>query len=322
MFSGDGAVIAQPLEPIAAVDFDEVPLYGKDRIAAFLDEALEQGVPEAVVNEGRKLAARVYFPDPYSKGARLDWGSDPDATLRKLQLASGEKYLERKQTFRDWFTENFTSVEPLEGAQKFTVNVPIFVLGSPQVDKAKVSMLYKTETETAGGFEMKVLGSGLGADKTFKVTMAQEQVCENGQGRRGNLEVPMIAIPIGFSLTSGPEVHFWNYFKDDSRFGRLIIRDCETKELSALAVRQDGNELDMSDTSGVDKSKKTIRQGTDYMFNVGVQTVVKGTELTLAVKGSLKSSQEITIAWELPGRYIYRPYTPAEGVGLIWMKLS
>ena len=224
MSSGDGAVIAQPLEPIATVDFDEVPLYGEERIAAFLDEALEQGVPETVVNEGRKLAARVYYPDPYPKGAHLDWGRDPDATLKKLQQVSGEKYLERKHTFRDWFTENFTSIEPLEGAQKFTVNVPIFVLGSPQVDKSKVSMLYKTETEATGGFEMKVLGTGLGADKTFKVIMAQEQVCENGQGRRGNLEVPMIAVPIGFKLTSGPKVHFWKYCKDDSLFGRLIIR--------------------------------------------------------------------------------------------------
>lgn len=298
-------VIDQPLKTINELTFSNVSSYGQGRINAVLDHAVEAGVPEAVIEEGKRWAgAQIQWIKSAEKGKGL--GNSKDSDERDRRLLGG---------FADWFKRNFTSAESLPGTQKFTVTLPIFVLGSPEVKKSKVSMLLTSQTKRHDGFQLMVFGSGLGADKACGVTVAEEELCKNGMGRRGNLEVPIVATPVGFKLSSGPQVAWWNCSKDDSAHGRLIIDDCSEDELTTLSSKHDGDDIDLRNSSATKKFTKTVEIGTSGEFSFGVK---KSHDLNATIKMRLETAQEIRYAFEFPGKHRYRPYAPTEGVGTIW----
>jgi hypothetical protein len=312
----DVMVIDQPLSIIGEVTFDEVPFYGKDRIAALLDQAQELGVPENVVNEAKTLTNSVRWRSAGPRhGEQWDWGPNPDETLAAHQQEINEEYKNDKRHLRDFFKENFLSAEALSGTHRFTVSVPIFVIGSPKAKKSKVSMRCSTQTKDAAGFELKLFGNGLGADKICKVTLAEEHVCAGGEGRRADLEVPFLAVPCGFKLSTGPKVLWWNWVKDDSQHGRLRISDCKPRELKSLAGQQNGDDLHLKDTAAVTKFNTKIDWLTQFNYTVGV---AKGKDVSAKIKVSISRAQNIELEVELPGRRTYRPHLPKEGFGGIW----
>jgi hypothetical protein len=310
-------VIDQPLKTSNKVTFDNVVYYGPARIDALLDQALKAGVPEAVVNEGKECVSSFYALPP-APGERRYWAWDYNPSVSELAKRLEEQRDEdrrRSRTFKDWFKTSFTSMRSLPGSKKFTVTLPIFVLGSPKVKKSKVSMLLTSQTKNKSGFDLEVFGSGLGADKTCTVTLGEEEVCSNGMGRRGNLEVPIIATPVGFNLSSGPKVIWWNCSKDDSAHGRLIIDDCDGDELVGLSSNQDGDDIDLTNSSVSSKITKSVEIGTGREYKLGIK---KAHELNATINMCLKTSQDIKLAFELPGKHRYRPYAPTDGLGAIW----
>lgn len=321
--TADPIVIDQPLEVMYTQTFDEVPSYGKARIAAVLDQALELGAPEDVIEEAKRLVANVVYEAawrPHPPTRIRDWGKDPYETYKEQDEADITEhyktaYPERKKNLRDFFKENFLSAEELAGTHSFTVTVPIFVIGSPQTQKSMVSMCSTTQTMGSAGFELKVFGNGLGADKTSNVILAEEHVCKNGNGRRGDLEVPFLAIPFGFKLTTGPKILWWNMVKDDAQHGRLIIADCKSRELDSISSKQDGDDVSLVHASGVTKLKRSVEKGNAVNYSLGA---VKGSDVAATIKVSLKTSQEIKLAAELPGGLTYRFSVPTEGVGGMW----
>ncbi|HTY34371.1 hypothetical protein, partial [Mycobacterium sp.] len=94
--------------------FDDVPTYGRERIAAVLDRVLERGVAEDVVNEGKELAESARYPQVIPRNAHFDWNQygDPEVLLAKLNEEAHSTYVERKRRFSDWFTETFTAQVP------------------------------------------------------------------------------------------------------------------------------------------------------------------------------------------------------------------
>ncbi len=312
--------IDQPLVPIATVDFDEVQLYGSERIAETLDRAQELGVPAELVDEAKTLASRVYLrstgPRP---GQHWDWGRDPSETYASAEREEAQRYTQTKQTFRDFMKQNFFSAEMLEGARSFTVTVPIFVIGSPKAKKSKVAMNCTASTKADVGFELKLFGTGFGADKTCKVTLSEEHVCEDGNGRRGDLTVPLLAVPFGYLLSTGPKILWWDWVKDDSKHGELIITDCKSNELYALSGEQVGDDMNLVGTAATTKLNRSIQSWNTRDFSVGV---AKGTDIAGKIKVSLGASDETHLSVELPGRFKYRSYQPAEGIGGIWAVIS
>ncbi|ART69405.1 hypothetical protein BTO20_13145 [Mycobacterium dioxanotrophicus] len=315
--TSDAEVIDQPLTTIETVDFDEVPRYGTERIVTLLDQALSAGAPEDLIKDGKELtlaASTAWKPSRPLRKADPIPGSREEAFERK-QDELLLQHLNKKRKFRDFFKEYFLPLEELPGVHSFVVTVPIFILGSPKAKKSKVSMRCSTETTSDTGFELKVFGNGMGADKTCKVTVAEEYACEGGRGRRGDLEVPCLAVPYGFRLSTGPKLLGWGYVKDDTRHGRLIVADCDKDELDALVGQQDGDDIDLAGASEGTTIKRTVEQGNARDYSLGV---AKGSDVSAKVKVSVKASQKIEITVELPGRFTYRPCAPAQGVGAIW----
>jgi hypothetical protein len=316
--TGDTIVIDQPLEVIDTQTFDDVWSYGQERIATVLDQALELGAPKDVIEEARRLVDSVANEAAWQPPTRIrDWGRNPDETYKmqdEVEILNRYKtvYPEKKKNLRDFFKENFLSAEQLAGTYNFTVTVPIFVIASPQTQKSKVSMCLTTEKKGSGGFELKVFGNGLGSDTTSKVVVAEEHTCEDGLGRRADLEVPLLAVPIGFELSTGPKVLWWNVVKDDSKPGELIVADCKGRKLDALAGSRDGDDLNLVDVSGLTKVQRSVEKGRDLDYSLGA---TKGSDVTAKIKVSVKTSQEIKLAFELPGGCRYRYFQPIQGVG-------
>jgi hypothetical protein len=308
--------IDQPLVPIETVDFDEVPLYGSQRISDVLDRAHELGVPTDLVDEAKMLAQRVCMrqtgPRP---GQHWDWGRDPSETFERAAREDAQKYNKNKQTFRDFLRENFLSAGALEGSRSFTVTVPIFVVGSPEAKNSRVSMKCTASKEGDVGFELKLFGTGLGANKKCKVTVTGEHVCEDGNGRRGDLNVPFLAVPFGYRLSTGPKILWWNTVKDDSKHGELIIADCKNHQLDELSGAQNGDDVNLLSTDAITKLDRSVESGNVWDFSVGA---AMGHDIAGKIKVSLGASQEVQLSVELPGRFKYRSYQPAEGMGGIW----
>jgi hypothetical protein len=313
--TGDVQIIDQPLVPINTVTFDDIPFYGRDRISAVLDQALQSGVPADVIDEAKSLSREVYLKPTAPRRGTNYWGQDPGGRQAAREAEDYDRFEAARRSLRDFFIEKFLTARELPGSRSFTVTIPIFVIGSAEPKKSKVSMRYTDLVEDKTGFELKIFGSGLGTDKKCDVTIGEEYTCENGKGRRGDLELPILATPYGFNLGTGPKVVGWSWEKDDSRKGQVRIADCEGNQLTSLSGEQNGDDQNLDDTAAKVTLNRSIESWKSFDFSVGVS---KGTDFAGKVSFSLKASRKVELTIDLPGRHTYRCFAPREGIGSIW----
>jgi hypothetical protein len=256
------------------------------------------------------------------RGVNLDWGPEPDVTYAKLQLEAHEVWKRRRRDrLKDAFLKVLGFDTPVGQPHFEEVLVPILVLAAPAIEGAKVVWKGTEAGEASGGFELTLLGSGLGANRTISIESSRTEICENGEARQVRLSAPVLAQPFGRHRDGRVEVV--RYKRELAKAGpgvplrRFLIDNLHESQLAGLAGpaaneedrSNDGKPVELADAVAV-SGERTLSVGVNY----------KGVEAKLS--GTLVGKQSYDVTSVLPGGRRYRRYYPKDAFGVMWQVLT
>jgi hypothetical protein len=260
----------------------------------------------------------IQMSEPVGPGVLLDWGPDPSETYHaRLMEVAAIRERRRRERVKVALLKAFGFDIPLGPPHFETAIVPILVLAAPAVAGAKVEW---TAIESAGGscgFELTLLGSGLGASRTISIESSRKEVCEDGQARLIELHAPVLAQPIGRHRKGRVESQRLRRELAAPGAGvpprRFLVQSLEESELAALAGPAVEDEdrskaeaaVEFADAGAV-SGKRTLSVGVAY----------KGAQATL--DGTLEEKRAYEARVTLPGGRRYRRYYPVGAFGVMW----
>jgi hypothetical protein len=255
-------------------------------------------------------------------GVHYRWGPEPDVTYAKLAAEEYEEWKGRRAYRLKNAVLSAFGLDTLIGQPHFEeVIVPILVLAAPTVTGAKVVWKGTEASAANGGFELTLLGSGLGANRSISIESSRTETCEHGEARRVRLAVPVLAQPFGRRRDGQVEVA--RYRRELAKAGpgvplrRFLVDSLQESQLSELAGAAAGEEDRSDDRNAVELTDSVAVSG-KRTLSVGVN--YKGVEAVLS--GTLEGKQTYDVTSLLPGGECYRRYYPRDTFGVMWMRVA
>jgi hypothetical protein len=295
---------------------DDDPLaMGTDRLSGAL-KSVGASTPtaEAIVGELETIEA----PSPVPRGANLDWGPDPDETLRELGewSASVQRESRRKQL---WYRlqEVLGLPVPVGEPTIEIARIPILMLAAPEVKKAKVTW---TSMETEMGeraMTLTVLGTGLGATRTASLETSRTETCGGGAARLVEVLLPVIVQPLGSDHDG--ELSIEGYRRELAKPAPGIpSRGVSVSPMSPAQRAQAFGPIRGVEDRAAESSSVTLedKEGFEGKRTLSVGLKYKGVDMKLS--GELTTSGVYKATVILPGRHRYALRYPNQGYGISW----
>ena len=257
-------------------------------------------------------------PKAWSPPGHMNWGKEPDVTWANLEAADIENFkVRRRRKVRDAVLEAFGFSVPVAEPHFEEAVIPILILAAPASEGAKVVWKATDADQTSGGFELTLLGSGLGENRTISIESSRTETCEAGDARLICLCAPVLAQPLRRRHKGGVEIK--GYKRELARAGpgvplrRFLVEHLDESELPALAGsavldedrRNERASVELTDSTAV-SGKRTLSVGIAYK------------DVVAKLGGTLEERRSYEVTSMLPGGYRYRRYYPKEAFGIMW----
>jgi len=233
--------------------------------------------------------------------------------------------VEEKEHLKDRFLSFFKIYRYEEVQQsEVKIDIPIFLLHSPQVANSKVTYKTSEKTTGTGSWTVMVLGFGTGSSQEFQLVNTSEFSSEAG-------ECKLVRLPVLLQLTE------LNLFLGD-KFLRKILRvepsGKHPQEIMREGVKGRGKAacwpehcslskisqvypLAKDSPASISTYTEEFTSGVERDFSVGVEAFhLKG-----VCKAKVKREAAITLTIRLPGGHDYRMFRLKEPDGLVWERI-
>jgi hypothetical protein len=242
----------------------------------------------------------------------------PDAYEAYVTSEASQRYKSLVDKLRAFIGQQAFVVE---STAKKQMEVPLFLLRSPDVRGSKVTYSEALSEGTEGTWGVKILGTGMGGTTAFKVQHSATFESSDGDAK-------LIFVPVTLVVS---KVAVYKKGKFLSRGLRCEMEKPDrtkpfNKRVSLIAPQIAATQLTRANIEGkcFPAAWRTVIQQSDLQPGVaridqcGSNFRNRAFDLATTTKAAIKQERKVTISFELPGGHDYRLKPLADSHGIWW----